>query len=47
MRIIEVNLDKDPYKVLYTDIQQGIQKQTGEVKDKAHPISLLRKAYGI
>ena len=25
MRIIEVNLDKDPYKVLYTDIQQGIQ----------------------
>ena len=28
-------------------IQQGIEKQTGEVKDKAHPISLLRKAYGI
>ena len=25
MRTIEVNLDKDPYKVLYSDIQQGIQ----------------------
>ena len=25
MRTIEVNLDKNPYKVLYSDIQQGIQ----------------------
>ncbi|GIR68705.1 MAG: hypothetical protein CM15mP73_5260 [Hyphomicrobiales bacterium] len=25
MRTIEVNLDKDPYKVLYSDLQQGIQ----------------------
>ena len=25
MRVIEVNLDKSPYKVLYTDIERGIQ----------------------
>ena len=25
MRTIEVNLDKDPYKVLYSDLQEGIQ----------------------